>query len=84
MIFIFSGLQASFRKVISGKFNPEEPMVPLIGLWHYFEISTPVEMSTGSILAEPINKNFQKIDFSKLFKILFIKVRMVIFGAKRF
>jgi len=28
-IFTFIGLQADFRKVIGGIFNPEEPMVPL-------------------------------------------------------
>ena len=64
--FTFSGIHANFRKVIGGKFNPEEPMVPLIGFWHYFEISTPVEISTGSILGEPTNKKFQKIDFFKI------------------
>ena len=64
--FTFIGLQADFRKVIVNIFNPEEPMVPLTGFQHYFEISTPVEISTGSILAEPTNKNFQKIDFFKI------------------
>ena len=68
-IFTFIGLQANFRKVICGIFNPEEPMVPLTSFRHYFEISTSVEISTGSILAEPTNQNFQKIDFPKLFKI---------------
>ena len=64
--FTFIRLQADFRKVIVGIFFPEEPMVPLTGFQHYFEISTPVEISTGSILAEPTNKNFQKIDFFKI------------------
>ena len=68
-IFIFLELHANFRKVMHGIFNLEEPMVPLKGLTgfqHYFEISTPVEISTGSILAEPTNKNFQKIVFFKI------------------
>ena len=65
-IFTFIGLQADFRKVMHGIFNPEEPMVPLTDFQHYFEISTPVEISTGSILVEPTNKKFQKIDFFKM------------------
>ena len=64
--FTFIRLQADFRKVIVSIFNPEEPLVYLTGFQHYFEISTPVEISTGSILAEPTNKNFQKIDFFKI------------------
>ena len=64
--FTFLGPHAKFRKVIGGKFNPEEPMVPLTDFQHYFEISTPVEISTGSILGEPTNKKFQKIDFFKI------------------
>ena len=64
--FTFIGLQADFRKVIVNIFNPEEPLVSLTSFQHYFEISTPVRISTGSILAEPTNKNFQKIDFFKI------------------
>ena len=56
----------NFRKVMHGIFNPEEPMVSLTDFQHYFEISTPVKISTGSILAEPTDKNFQKIDFFKI------------------
>jgi len=55
-----------FETFLTGIFNPEEPMLRLIDFQHYFEISTPVEISTGSILAEPTNKNFQKIDFFKI------------------
>ena len=62
----FIGLQADFRKVIVRIFNPEEPLVSLTGFQHYFEISTPVEISTGSILAKPTNQKFQKIDFFKI------------------
>ena len=65
-IFTFLGPHANFRKVNCGKFNPEEPMVPLTDFQNYFEISTPVEISTGSILGEPTNKKFQKIDFFKI------------------
>jgi len=65
-IFTFIGLQADFRKVIVNIFVPEEPLVSLIGFQHYFKISTPVEISTGSILVEPTNKNCQKIDFFKI------------------
>ena len=65
-VFTFIGLQADFRKVIVSIFNPEEPLVSLTGFQHYFEIPTPVEISTGSVLAEPTNENFQKIDFFKI------------------
>ena len=58
--FTFIRLQVDFRKVICSIFFPEEPMVPLTGFQHYFEISTPVEISTGSILAEPTKKKFSE------------------------
>ena len=62
----FIGLQADFRKVIVSIFNPEEPLVSLTGFQHYFEISTPVEISTKLILAEPTNENLEKLNFFRI------------------
>ena len=66
------GFQTFFRfcanlgRIIVGIFCPEGIMTWLSNFQYYFEISKPVEISTGPIFGEPTNKKFQKIQNFKI------------------
>ena len=62
----FFRFYANLGRVIVGIFFCEEILMYFSGFWNYFEISRPVEISTGPIFGEPTNKKFKKIQIFKM------------------
>ena len=57
---------ANLGRVIGGFFFLEKILTYLSEFQYYFEISRPVEISTGPILGEPTNKKSQKMQIFKM------------------
>ena len=60
---------ANLGRIIGGFFIPEGIMMHLSDFQYYFEISRPIEISTGPIFGEPTNKKIEKSKISKYLKI---------------
>ena len=57
---------AELGRIIGGFFFLEGIMIRLSNFQYYFEISSPVEISTRPNFGEPTNKNVEKIQNFKI------------------